>query len=81
MAKELKSKETLLHSYQKKASYEAKMNSDISLLYNTYIKFLYNFKLKSPLLSVRMAEVSQRLKQCSINEIFTTYESFDGLLT
>lgn len=84
MAKELKSKESLLHSFQKKASddsYDAKMNSDISLLYNTYIKFLFNFKFKSLLLSCRMAEVSKELKKVSMNEIFMTYESFDGLLT
>ena len=61
MAKELKSKEHLLHAFQKKASddsYEAKMYAEISQLYNTYIKFLYNFKLKSPLLNLKMAEVS-----------------------
>lgn len=61
MASELKAKEHLLHSYQKKASdtsYETKMYAEISQLYNSYIKFLYNAKLKSQLLSVRMSEVS-----------------------
>lgn len=69
MAKELKSKEHLLHSFQKKASddsYEAKMYAEISQLYNSYIKFLYNFKLKSPFLSVRMSEVSSKMKNISI---------------
>jgi hypothetical protein len=69
MAKELKSKEHLLHSFQKKASddsYEAKMHSEISQLYISYIKFLYNFKLKSTILSVRMTEVSQKIKNSPI---------------
>ena len=50
MASELKNKEHLLHSYQKKASdtsYETKMYAEISQLYNSYIKFYYNFKIKS----------------------------------
>lgn len=50
MSQELKSKEHLLHSYQKKAtdqSYEAKMFAEISQLYNSYIKFYYNAKLQS----------------------------------
>lgn len=48
MAQELKSKEHLLHSYQKKqsdSSYEAKMYAEISQLYNAYIKFYYNAKI------------------------------------
>ena len=70
MAKELKSKEHLLHGYQKKASdesYETKMYSEISQLYNSYIKFLYNFKLKSKLtsqitISVRDIEVKRAIQ-------------------
>ena len=61
MAAELKQKEHLLHSYQKKASdtsYEAKMYAELSQLYNSYIKFYYNSKLKSQLLNCRMTEVS-----------------------
>ena len=50
-------------------------------MYNTYIKFLYNFKLKSQLLSVRISEVAARIKQCSIPEILATYEAFDAFLT
>ena len=59
----------MLHSYQKKqsdTSYEAKMYAEVTQLYNSYIKFLYNFKLKSQLLSLRMTEVSQKLKVLSI---------------
>lgn len=65
MAQELKKKEHLLHAYQKKitdTSYEAKMYADLSQAYSSYIKFYYNFKLKSQLLNVRMGEVSQRLR-------------------
>ena len=62
-------------------SYEAKMYAEISQMYNTYMKFLYNFKLKSQLLSVRMSEVSANLKKSTIPEIFATYESFDALVT
>ena len=69
MAQELKKKEHLLHSYQKKASdtsYEAKMYAELSEAYSSYIKFLYNFKLKSNLLNIRMGEVSMRLRNMSI---------------
>jgi deoxyadenosine/deoxycytidine kinase len=65
MARELKAKEHLIHSYQKKASedsYEVKMYAEIIQLYNSYLKFLFTFKAKSPLLSSKMGEVSQRLK-------------------
>lgn len=65
MASELKGKEHLLHSFQKKASdntYEAKMYAELSDLYNSYIKFYYNYKLKSQLLNVRMSEVSNKIK-------------------
>jgi hypothetical protein len=84
MASELKSKEHLLHSFQKKASdtsYEAKMYAELSQLYNSYIKFLYNFKLKSLLLSIRMSEVSPKLKGLSIGDILMNYENFDALIT
>jgi len=84
MAKELKSKEHLMHGYQKKASdetYEAQMYQDITNLYNSYLKFLYTFKLKSNILSVRISEVSSKLKNSPTTEILANYESFDALLT
>jgi|LauGreDrversion4_2_1035121.scaffolds.fasta_scaffold549931_2 hypothetical protein len=58
-----------MHTFQKKASedsYEIKMYADIILLYNTYIKFLFTYKARSPLLSAKMGEVSQKLKTASI---------------
>jgi len=57
-----------------------KMYSEIIKLYNDYLKFLYNFKVRSPILSVRMTDVSLKVKQYSISDIFTTYESFDAML-
>jgi hypothetical protein len=57
------------------------MYAEISQLYNTYIKFLYNFKLKSTLLNIRMSEVPNKLKQTSMSEILQIYECFDALLT
>jgi hypothetical protein len=72
MAKELKAKEHLIHSFQKKASddaYEVKMYSEIITLYNTYLKFLFNFKARSTLLSSKMSEVSIILKKTPMNEI------------
>jgi hypothetical protein len=57
------------------------MYADISQLYNTYIKLLYNFNLKSPLLHVRMSEVSAKIKNVSIKEILSIYEAFDALIT
>ena len=84
MAKELKTKEHLIHSFQKKASddsYDTKMYSDIITLYNTYLKFLFNFKARSNLLTTKMSEVSMGLKKASMNEILQCYESFDAMLT
>lgn len=84
MAKELKTKEHLIHSFQKKASddsYDTKMYFDIISLYNTYLKFLFNFKARSPLLTAKMSEVSVGLKKASMNEILQCYESFDAMLT
>ena len=64
MAKELKAKEHLIHSYQKKASedsYEVKMYADVIQLYNSYMKFLFTFKAKSPLLSlIHISEPTRR---------------------
>ena len=54
------------------------MYSEIIKLYNDYLKFLYNFKVR--ILSVRMTDVSLKVKQYSISDIFTTYESFDAML-
>lgn len=84
MAKELKSKEHLLHGYQKKASddtYETQMYQEITTLYNSYLKFLYTYKLKSTILSVRLSEVSAKLKNAPTSEILANYESFDALIT
>ena len=84
MAQELKSKEHLLHSYQKKSSdqsYEAKMYAEISEQYNSYIKFYYNFKLKSQLLNCRMGEVSEKIKKLNLSDILMNYENFDALVT
>jgi len=57
------------------------MYQDITNLYNSYLKFLYTFKLKSNILSVRISEVSSKLKNSSTSEILANYESFDALLT
>lgn len=69
MAQELKQKEHLLHSYQKKASdtsYETKIYSELTKFYATYIKGVANFKVKSKMLNMRMAEVSQQAKKLSV---------------
>eukprot|EP00347_Sterkiella_histriomuscorum_P001591 403371440 len=84
MAQELKSKEHLLHSYQKKASdqsYEAKMYAEVSQLYNAYIKFYYNTKLQSSVLNCRMTEVSPKLKSYNIQDLLKNYENFDALIS
>jgi len=57
------------------------MYAELSQLYNSYIKFLYNFKLKSKILSIRMSEVAASLKNLSIQDIFMNYENFDALIT
>ena len=45
------------------------------------MKFMFNFKAKTPLLTAKMAEVSQKIKIFSVIDILTTYESFDAMLT
>jgi hypothetical protein len=84
MASELKTKEHLMHSFQKKssdASYDQQMHQEVSVKYVSYLKFVYNFKLRSNLLNIKMTEVSQKIKQLPINDIFMNYENFDGLIS
>ena len=84
MASELKSKEHLLHAFQKKASdtsYESKMFAEISVLYSNYIKNLAIFKASNPLLCLKMSEVSQKAKATSISDLLKTYENFDALIS
>ena len=57
------------------------MYSELSVLYTNYLKFLFNFKIKNKILNVRMSEVSVKAKQYSVAELFSTYESFDALVT
>jgi hypothetical protein len=57
------------------------MYAEISSLYVTYIKFLYNYKIKSNLLSIRISDVSQKVKSLSVQDILFSYESFDALVT
>ena len=57
------------------------MYSDIISLYNTYLKFLFNFKARLPLLTAKMSEVSFGLKKASMNDILQCYENFDAMLT
>lgn len=69
MAEELKHRETFLLPYQRKQSdesYEQKMNSEISNLYVSYIKFSYNFRHKTNILTSKMGEVSIKLKGMEI---------------
>ena len=57
------------------------MYSEISQLYNAYIKFYYNAKLQSQILNCRMSEVSPKLKNASIQELLKNYENFDALIS
>jgi hypothetical protein len=51
------------------------------MLYSNYIKFLSTYKTKSPMLSIRMTEVSLKAKSASISDLLMNYEHFDGLIT
>jgi len=51
------------------------------MLYSNYIKILATYKTKSPLLSIRMTEVSVKAKSSSISDLLMNYEHFDGLIT
>lgn len=57
------------------------MYAEIIQLYNAYLKFLFNFKARSNFLSIKMSEVSMKLKNASVPDILTYYENFDALLT
>lgn len=84
MAKELKSKEHMLHPFQKKASdtgYDLKMYQELSVLYSNYLKFLMNCKIKNKLLCSKMSETSSLIKGMSINDLLSNYESLDALIT
>jgi hypothetical protein len=57
------------------------MYAELSQLYNSYIKFYYNFKTQSLLLNCRMSEVSAKVKALPNNEILMNYENFDALIS
>ncbi len=57
------------------------MYSDIIQLYNTYLKFVFNFKARSNLLNSKMSEASMKIKNASVPEILSIYENFDAMLT
>lgn len=84
MGVELVKKENLLYSFQKKASdntYESQMFAEISLLYSNYIKYMSQYKAKYELLSIKMTDVLQKVKNLNVVDILTNYEFFDGFIT
>ena len=57
------------------------MYAELSLLYSTYIKYMAQYKSKHDLLSLRISDVSQKIRSLSVVDILTNYEFFDGFIT
>lgn len=84
MASELVKRENLLYSFQKKASdttYESTMYVELSVLYSNYIKYMAHYKEKHDLLSMRITDVSQKVRSLSVSDMLMNYEFFDGFIT
>jgi hypothetical protein len=84
--KDLKSKEHLLHSYQRKdkvekGDYNIKMYSDISKAYANYVKFYLNIANKTDILSKGMQKISDDVRQLGTSQILKHYEYFEELVT
>jgi hypothetical protein len=57
------------------------MYAELSVLYSTYIKYMAHYKAKHELLSMRITDVSQKVRSLSIVDILMNYEFFDGFIT
>ena len=57
------------------------MYVELSLLYSNYIKYMSHYKMKHDLLSMRITDVSQKVKSLSVVDILMNYEFFDGFIT
>ena len=53
----------------------------VSQLYCAYLKFLIKFMKKSKVLSIRISEVTRQIKKMKNKDLFSTYESFDNMIT
>lgn len=68
--KELKQKEHLIHSYEKKTadkSYDIKMYHEISKLYCSYIKYFLNVHCKTDILCKSLAKISDDVRVLKTN--------------
>lgn len=84
MGIELVKRENVLYAFQKKASdttYESTMYAELSVLYSNYIKYMAHYKSQHDILSMRITDVSQKVKSLSVVDILANYEFFDGFIT
>jgi hypothetical protein len=79
----LKSKDHLLNSFQKKASdttFDAEMYNELTNLYKNYLKSIVAYKVNADLLTMRISDVSEIVKNVEMDDILFTYECFDAMI-
>ena len=57
------------------------MYAELSILYSNYIKHLAHYKEDHDLLSMKIADVSQKIRNLSVTDMLVNYEFFDGFIT
>jgi len=84
IVKDLKLKEHLLHSYQKKGAtnkYSGKMYTEISKMYATYLKYYINVCNKTDIMAKPISNLSDDVRSLRNSEILKNYELFEALVT
>jgi len=83
IAKDIKAKDHLLNSFQKKASdttFDAEMYNELTNYYQSYIRSVVNYKINADLLTMRINDVSEIIRNVEMDDILFTYESFDAMI-
>lgn len=83
ISRELKEKVEIFTHFKKKPTdntYDSKMNVLLTQLYCDYMKMLISFNTKSEVLTVRISEVTRKVKKMKTKDLFFHYESFDAMI-
>ena len=81
--KDLKSKEHLLHPYQRKNpenKYNIKMYIELSKQYSNYVKFYLNVSVKTDILCKGLKTISSDVRALKTSEILKHYEYFEAMV-
>jgi hypothetical protein len=83
IARDLTSKDHLLNSYSKKpsdTSFDAEMYNELTNYYQSYIRAIVTYKVNADLLTMRINDVSEIVRNVEMDDILFTYECFDKMI-